>query len=325
MARAQPVAPAPDRRRGVARPGRPASRPRRRRGWRGHGLRAAAAGVRAPSRTAARTPATTSPAGTPAPPAPARARARDRPARALLRRPRGDAVLADPDDTSGAVSVQHFSTTSSTRAPATWPLLESAFGELADRFPSPGCTSAATRCRTSAWSGSPPRSAGPPSGCRWIARDRHAVPAPRSSRSSGARPGGRSVCGRRRPSRARRPATATCRVEVERACRRLAARGTTWSPRRPRRTTSTWPLGGLVRAGGRLGRNSSLADIAAFDPTAGWSDGERANLLGVQACLWTEHVPDRPTMERLLFPRLTAFADRRVARHRQPPTYPRSS
>jgi hexosaminidase len=43
---------------------------------------------------------------------------------------------------------------------------------------------------------------------------------------------------------------------------------------------------------------------------AGWSDAERANLLGVQACLWTEHVHDRPTIERLLFPRLTAFAER---------------
>ena len=31
-------------------------------------------------------------------------------------------------------------------------------------------------------------------------------------------------------------------------------------------------------------------------------------LAGIQACLWTEHVPDRPTLERLLFPRLDAIA-----------------
>jgi hexosaminidase len=55
--------------------------------------------------------------------------------------------------------------------------------------------------------------------------------------------------------------------------------------------------------------SSSLADVEAFDPTRGWSAAERSSLLGVQACLWTEHVPDRPTMERLLFPRLTAIAD----------------
>ena len=59
--------------------------------------------------------------------------------------------------------------------------------------------------------------------------------------------------------------------------------------------------------------SSSLADVEAFDPAAGWSAGERANLLGVQACLWTEHVPDRPTMERLLFPRLDRHRRRRVA------------
>ena len=34
-----------------------------------------------------------------------------------------------------------------------------------------------------------------------------------------------------------------------------------------------------------------------------------SGLLGVQACMWTEHVHDRPTLERLLFPRLTAIAD----------------
>ncbi len=52
-----------------------------------------------------------------------------------------------------------------------------------------------------------------------------------------------------------------------------------------------------------------MADIEAFDVTAGWSEAERANLLGVQACLWTEHVHDRPALERLLFPRLAAFAE----------------
>ena len=54
--------------------------------------------------------------------------------------------------------------------------------------------------------------------------------------------------------------------------------------------------------------HSSVADIEAFDPVDGWSPDERARLAGVQACIWTEHVPDRPTLERLLFPRLDAIA-----------------
>ena len=48
---------------------------------------------------------------------------------------------------------------------------------------------------------------------------------------------------------------------------------------------------------------------SAFDVTAGWSAGERAALLGTQACLWTEHVHDLATLRHLLLPRLTAIAD----------------
>ena len=65
-----------------------------------------------------------------------------------------------------------------------------------------------------------------------------------------------------------------------------------------------WHTPGMSWAG-----HSSVEDIEAFDVTAGWSAAERANLLGVQACLWTEHVHDRPALERLLFPRLAAFAE----------------
>ena len=54
---------------------------------------------------------------------------------------------------------------------------------------------------------------------------------------------------------------------------------------------------------------ASLDDVARFDVTAGWSAGERVALLGIQACLWTEHVHDRATLRRLLLPRLTPIAD----------------
>ena len=55
--------------------------------------------------------------------------------------------------------------------------------------------------------------------------------------------------------------------------------------------------------------STSTADVEAFDPVAGWSTPERARLLGIQAAIWTEHVPDRPTLDRLLQPRLAAVAD----------------
>ena len=55
--------------------------------------------------------------------------------------------------------------------------------------------------------------------------------------------------------------------------------------------------------------HSSVADIEAFDPVgrAGRPPSGPASL-GIQACIWTEHAPDRPTLERLLFPRLDAIA-----------------
>ena len=54
--------------------------------------------------------------------------------------------------------------------------------------------------------------------------------------------------------------------------------------------------------------HTSIDDIERFDVTAGWSASERTNLLGIQACLWTEHVHDRATLVELLLPRLDAIA-----------------
>ena len=64
-----------------------------------------------------------------------------------------------------------------------------------------------------------------------------------------------------------------------------------------------WHAPGMSWAG-----HATLADVEAFDVTAGWTEAERANLLGIQACLWTEHAGDRPSLERLMFPRLAAIA-----------------
>jgi hexosaminidase len=46
-----------------------------------------------------------------------------------------------------------------------------------------------------------------------------------------------------------------------------------------------------------------------FEPSAGWSSEQRRHLLGVQACIWSEHMTDRRIFDRLVFPRLSAIAE----------------
>jgi hexosaminidase len=56
--------------------------------------------------------------------------------------------------------------------------------------------------------------------------------------------------------------------------------------------------------------STSLEDVCAFDPEAGWSPNELSHLLGLQACLWTECVHTEQNLDELLFPRLDAIAER---------------
>jgi hexosaminidase len=223
-------------------------------------------------------------------------------------------VLADPHDTSGAVSVQHFvDNVLNPGVPTTWALLEAAFGELADRFQSPWLHLGGDEVPAGAWSASP-------LAVQWGAERGVA-----GSRDIGARflrevvalvrrTTGRQVGVWQEGAESGSLAPDDGYVVGWRSaegCRRLAAAGyhVVAAPAEVHyldmAASTEWYEPGAGWAG-----SSSLADIEWFDATAGWSDGERGNLLGVQACLWTEHVPDRPTMERLLFPRLTAIADR---------------
>lgn len=68
---------------------------------------------------------------------------------------------------------------------------------------------------------------------------------------------------------------------------------------------TAWDTPGMSWAGA-----TSLADVCAFDPEAGWSPAERAHIVGLQACLWTEHVHDEAALRDRLFPRLDAIAER---------------
>lgn len=46
-----------------------------------------------------------------------------------------------------------------------------------------------------------------------------------------------------------------------------------------------------------------------FEPAEGWSDQQKQHLLGVQACIWSEHLTDRAIFDRLVFPRFSAIAE----------------
>ncbi|MDB5538684.1 MAG: beta-N-acetylhexosaminidase [Devosia sp.] len=61
---------------------------------------------------------------------------------------------------------------------------------------------------------------------------------------------------------------------------------------------------------------SSPEKAYTFEPAAGWSAAERANLLGVQACIWSEPMTDRAVFDRLVFPRLSAVAETGWSRNR---------
>ena len=222
-------------------------------------------------------------------------------------------ALVDPHDTSGAVSVQHFvDNVLNPGVPTTWALLEAAFGELADRFPSPWLHLGGDEVPRGAWLGSP-------LAMKWGAdrgaTDSHEVGAAflREVIALVRRTTGRLVGVWQEAAESGALAPDDGYVVGWRSaegCRRLAAAGYPVVAAPAERyyldmaASTDWYEPGTSWAG-----SSSLADVEAFDPAAGWSSAERSNLLGVQACLWTEHVPDRPTMERLLFPRLTAIAD----------------
>ncbi|MEV4103208.1 beta-N-acetylhexosaminidase [Nonomuraea sp. NPDC049649] len=59
-----------------------------------------------------------------------------------------------------------------------------------------------------------------------------------------------------------------------------------------------------------IGETITVADVTAFDPApAEWAQEERDRVLGVQAQLWTERVPDPRTLDYRLWPRACALAD----------------
>jgi hexosaminidase len=220
--------------------------------------------------------------------------------------------LRDPDDTTGAVSVQYFvDNVLVPGLPSTRPFLEAVFGALADLFPGPFVHVGGDEVPAGAWAGSP-------------AAQRYA--AERGLDGSDAIASAfmadvinlvRAATGRRigvwqeaAESGALRPEDGYVVGWKSGAdCRRLAAAGyqVVAAPAEvyylDMAADTEWDSPGASWAG-----SSAVADIEAYDVTAGWTDTERSNLLGIQACLWTEHVHDHASLQSLLIPRLDAIA-----------------
>jgi hexosaminidase len=223
--------------------------------------------------------------------------------------------LRDPDDTSGAVSVQFFTDNVLVPGlPATQPFLEAVVDTLAALFPhSPHLHIGGDEVPEGAWSGSPVvarlRAEHGLATTREVEAHfhRHLVHLVReradrrigawqeAAESGGVQPGDGYVVGWRRAE----------------DCRALAAAGydVVVAPGEAyyfdMAVDDEWDTPGMSWAG-----STSLADVRAFDPTSGWSAEERSRVLGVQACLWTELVPDEATLWNRLLPRLDAFAER---------------
>ncbi|MET0324515.1 MAG: family 20 glycosylhydrolase [Ilumatobacteraceae bacterium] len=221
-------------------------------------------------------------------------------------------ALRDPCDRSSAMSIQSFvGNVLDPGVAATWPFLETVVGELADLFPGPWLHVGGDEVPDGAWSGSP-------SAIRWAA-ERGIAGSPavgaafmaeivRLVRVTTGRQVG--VWQEAAESGAMGPGDGYV-VGWKSAddCRRLAAAGHTVVAAPAERyyldmaASTDWDAPGAGWAG-----HSSLADVEAFEVARDWTTAERSHLLGLQACAWTEHAPDRPSLERLLFPRVDAIA-----------------
>jgi hexosaminidase len=222
--------------------------------------------------------------------------------------------LRDPADTGAVESVQSFGrNVLNPGLPATWTFLEAVFGEAADRFPGSRIHIGGDEVVTGAWDASPAaqrwaQARGAATGHAAVERaflaeivavakratGRTIGAWQEAAESGGLQPGDGYVIGWREHDAARTLAEAGYDVVASPAQAYYLdmAAGPEWE-----QPGMSWA--GFV----------TRETVASFDPTAGWSDDATSRLLGVQAALWTEHVPDRATLRRLLLPRLDAFAE----------------
>lgn len=220
--------------------------------------------------------------------------------------------LRDPADTTGAVSVQHFvDNVLVPGRPETARFVETVFGEIADLFPGRWVHVGGDEVPTGAWARSPAAQ-------RYAAeRGLAGTDAIEGAFMGDIVRGVRTATGRQvgvwqegAEAGALQPGDGyAVGWRSSAACRDLAAAGhqVVAAPAEvyylDMATDAEWDSPGASWAGA-----TSVADIEAYDVTAGWAASERENLLGIQACLWTEHVHDRATLVELLLPRLDVIA-----------------
>jgi hexosaminidase len=224
-------------------------------------------------------------------------------------------ALRDPDDTSNARSVQFFVDNVLVPGhPETMPFVEAVIDALAALFPSsPWIHIGGDEVPVGAWSGSPivaefmharGLSSAKDVECEFhrdvvrMMRDRtgrRVATWQEAAESGGIEPADGYIIGWR---------------TVE-ASRELAAQGydVVVSPGQAYyldiAVDDEWSTPGASWSG-----HAPLERVCDFDPEDGWSDSERGHLLGVQACLWTEHVHDERTLFEFMSPRFDAVAER---------------
>ncbi len=222
--------------------------------------------------------------------------------------------LRDPDDASTASSVQGYPNNVLIPGhPKTMEFLSAVFTTLAERFPSsPVLHIGGDEVPIGAWAGSPMvasyAAARGLAGQREIETSFHreVIAMIRSTT-------GRDVAMWEEAALAGvEPAGYAVAWSSPGAGRRLAAAGhpVVMSPGQAyyldMAAGSAWELPGASWAG-----NVTLADTCAFDPVS-LGDPALAGdaVIGVQACIWGEHIDSIETLDALVFPRLDAIAER---------------
>ena len=221
--------------------------------------------------------------------------------------------LRDPGDSGDARSVQNFPyNVLNPGVPATWAFLETVFGEVGDLFPDSPIHIGCDEVPTGAWKSSPAAQA-------WAVGqglgDHRQVEAAfvreivrTVRRSTGRRIGAwqeAAECGGMQPDDGYVigwKSAGACHRLADAGYEVVAAPGSAYYL--DMATGPDWRLPGMWWAG-----YVTSESIAQFDVTDGWEESARRRLIGIEACLWGEHVPDRATLRAMLLPRLDAFGD----------------
>jgi hexosaminidase len=222
--------------------------------------------------------------------------------------------LRDPDDVTGAYSIQHFVDNSLCPGlPTTMPFVEAVFGSLATMFDSPWLHVGGDEVAPGAWARSPvaadfARSRGL-TGTNAIEAAFMADVVELVRRSTGRKVGGWQEVAEHGGVQPTDGYVVAWKSAAD--ARVLAEAGYDVVVSAPdayyldMALDDDWTSPGASWAG-----TVGLDQVCAFEPGADWSAEARQRLLGVQACMWTEHIQSTGTFDALMFPRLDAIAER---------------